>query len=236
MKYIISLLPLLFLVPCTPASAEERAEPEPAMIDPREGGFEVGMGEWAITMEASAIRPGPVTFIVSNGGKLRHGLRIRSKSHSGGKKRGRDRLRQRTELIPPGGRVELRLNLPSGRYEVECYVEDEAGEHDRLGMHTILTVSEDAPLSQVRAEPSSTEVSMRGFAFSPATIEVRAGSRVTWTNRDPAAHTVNSKDGSFSSGTIDPERSYSHVFDKPGTFPYSCAIHPAMVGRVKVLP
>ena len=45
-------------------------------IDPRKGGLEVGFGEFAITLEAKAIRPGPVTFVVHNGGKLVHGFEI----------------------------------------------------------------------------------------------------------------------------------------------------------------
>ena len=31
-------------------------------VDPRRGGLELGFGEFAITLEAAEIRPGPVTF------------------------------------------------------------------------------------------------------------------------------------------------------------------------------
>ena len=49
-----------------------------AGIDPRAGGFEIALGEWAISPEAKAIRPGLVTFVISNRGKFRHGLGSRS--------------------------------------------------------------------------------------------------------------------------------------------------------------
>src|SRR5687767_10970451 len=48
----------------------------PARVDPREDGFEVGFGEFAVTLEAAAIRPGPVTFVVHNGGELVHGFEM----------------------------------------------------------------------------------------------------------------------------------------------------------------
>ncbi len=47
-------------------------------VDPRSGGLQINLGEWAIGPEAKAIRPGRVTFVVANRGKQRHGLEIRS--------------------------------------------------------------------------------------------------------------------------------------------------------------
>src|SRR5579872_1465443 len=43
------------------------------------------------------------------------------------------------------------------------------------------------------------------FAFSPATITVKVGTKVTWTNNTSAPHTVTSDDGtSFDSGSNNP--------------------------------
>jgi hypothetical protein len=47
-------------------------------VDPRRGGLDVGFGEFAITLEAGEIRPGPVTFVIRNGGRLVHASRSRS--------------------------------------------------------------------------------------------------------------------------------------------------------------
>ena len=73
-----------------------------------------------------------------------------------------------------------------------------------------------------------------GFAFDPATTEVPVGTRVRWTNRDPAAHTVTAEDGSFSSDPLGQGAQFAFVFAQPGTFAYRCAIHPAMEGTVIV--
>jgi plastocyanin len=77
-------------------------------------------------------------------------------------------------------------------------------------------------------------VTIAGFAFKPASIEVTVGTTVTWTNEDPAPHTVTATDGSFDSGTIASGATFSQVFDAVGTFEYACAIHPTMTGSVIV--
>jgi plastocyanin len=78
-------------------------------------------------------------------------------------------------------------------------------------------------------------VAIQNFAFSPATIKVKVGTKVTWTNKDSAAHTVtgDNSDGP-ASGTLAQDSSYSFTFSKAGTFTYACAIHPSMKGTVIV--
>ncbi len=79
-------------------------------------------------------------------------------------------------------------------------------------------------------------VTIQNFAFSPTPITVTAGSTVTWVNRDGVAHTVSADDGSWGSGNLAQGATYSHTFDKPGTYTYHCAIHPYMHGTVVVTP
>jgi plastocyanin len=71
-------------------------------------------------------------------------------------------------------------------------------------------------------------------SFSPNPIEIKVGDTVTWTNDHREAHTVTSKSSAFDSGDIQPGQSYSHSFDKAGSFQYYCVIHPSMVGTVNV--
>lgn len=78
------------------------------------------------------------------------------------------------------------------------------------------------------------QVSIDNFAFAPAVLTVRAGSTVTWTNRDEEPHTVAANDGSFRSPGMGTGVSFSHTFATPGTFDYVCSIHPSMHGTVVV--
>jgi plastocyanin len=81
------------------------------------------------------------------------------------------------------------------------------------------------------------EVSVTNFQFQPAVLTVRAGTRVSWTNRDTTPHTVTSRDARFtSSAGMDTNDQHAVVFDRPGTYEYFCSLHPMMVGKVIVEP
>ena len=78
-----------------------------------------------------------------------------------------------------------------------------------------------------------TEVAAKDNRFTPAAIQVPAGTEVTWRFDDGfVPHDV--KADGFSSG--DPQRkgTFTHTFDRPGTYPYRCTIHDGMTGRVVV--
>ncbi|HVF33271.1 MAG TPA: cupredoxin family copper-binding protein [Acidimicrobiales bacterium] len=72
------------------------------------------------------------------------------------------------------------------------------------------------------------------FNYSPATLEVEAGTTVTFTNEDTFAHTATAKDKSFDTGNLDKDASFEHTFDTPGTYDYICTIHNSMTGSVVV--
>lgn len=87
----------------------------------------------------------------------------------------------------------------------------------------------------ITAPPASGDrVAIDGFAFAPATLTVRAGSTVTWINRDEEPHTVVASDGSFHSPGMGTGASFTHTFSTAGTFDYVCSIHPMMHGTVMV--
>ena len=101
-------------------------------------------------------------------------------------------------------------------------------------------------------------ITIKGFAFTPATIEVSKGTTVTWTNEDTFPHTVTtgiapptfpplpsgasptpfpslvSGDGRVNSSRIEPTRTFSFTFNETGTFNYFCAVHPAMLATITV--
>ena len=79
------------------------------------------------------------------------------------------------------------------------------------------------------------KVSMEGIKFNPASVTVKAGDKVTWTNKDSVGHDVtgdNFKSGD--SGGLQNGDTFSQTFDKKGTFDYVCTVHPGMKGSVTV--
>lgn len=76
-------------------------------------------------------------------------------------------------------------------------------------------------------------ISIQNSAYNPASVQISTGDTVKWTNMDSTAHTVI---GSiFKSGNINKGQSYQFQFTKPGTYSYTCSIHPTMKGTVIVV-
>jgi plastocyanin len=87
------------------------------------------------------------------------------------------------------------------------------------------------------APVATNTVAIQNFAFSPATVTVKAGTTITWTNRDFDAHTVTAMSaGSFHSPTLNTGQSFQYTFTTPGRFDYLCTIHPFMTATVVVTP
>jgi plastocyanin len=81
----------------------------------------------------------------------------------------------------------------------------------------------------------SQTVTIAGFAMSPATLSVTAGTTVTWTNQDSVTHTATSDDGTtFDCRPLSAGASMSFTFTTPGTYAYHCAIHPTIKGTITV--
>jgi plastocyanin len=88
----------------------------------------------------------------------------------------------------------------------------------------------------LRAEttPPVAEVKIDNFTFSPATLTVKRGTQITWTNHDDIPHTVASNDNLFKSKVLDTDEKFTFTPAKPGTYSYFCTIHPKMTGKVVV--
>ena len=86
-----------------------------------------------------------------------------------------------------------------------------------------------------QAEESASAISIDNFSFTPATLTVRAGTTVTWTNKDDIPHGIASSNKAFArSKALDTDDSYSFTFTTPGTYQYFCYLHPHMVGSIVV--
>jgi plastocyanin len=58
--------------------------------------------------------------------------------------------------------------------------------------------------------------------FHPQKITVKAGTKISWLNKDPDFLIVRSDDGLFESSSLAIGQMFSFTFDKPGTYPYYC--------------
>ena len=86
-----------------------------------------------------------------------------------------------------------------------------------------------------RAEGTPNTVTIDNFSFTPATLTVKAGTTVTWTNQDDIPHGIGSANNAFpKSKALDTDDSYSFTFTTPGTYQYFCYLHPKMVGSIVV--
>jgi amicyanin len=80
-------------------------------------------------------------------------------------------------------------------------------------------------------------IAIQNFAFEPATMTIKTGDTVTWTNKDGAPHTIVADSGSpvqFSSSQLSTGNSYSFTFTQAGSYTYHCSIHPSMKGTIVV--
>src|SRR6185503_1501567 len=82
-------------------------------------------------------------------------------------------------------------------------------------------------------QSSSRKVTINGFAFMPALLEMSPGETVTWVNDDGAPHSTTVNNGA-TSDTLMPGSSYGAKFDRPGEYDYLCSMHPYMTGRIIV--
>jgi plastocyanin len=82
--------------------------------------------------------------------------------------------------------------------------------------------------------PDPGRIVVKDFMFMPNSLTIKAGSTVTWANMDDEPHTVVSNTGLFRSAAMDTNDSFSFKFDTPGTYHFTCSIHPRMVGTIVV--
>jgi len=78
-------------------------------------------------------------------------------------------------------------------------------------------------------------VTLSELCFGPTVLYANPGETVTWTNEDSTAHTVTGLGFRWGSGgDLAQGDTVSYLFAQPGIYPYSCIIHPGMVGAVVV--
>lgn len=99
-------------------------------------------------------------------------------------------------------------------------------------------VATDSGTSMTKSE---TIVTITDAGFVPATVTVKAGTKVTWQNKSTMTVSINSDPHpthtlypKLNLGTVAPGGSVSLVFDTPGTYTYHDHLQPSIVGKVVV--
>jgi plastocyanin len=93
----------------------------------------------------------------------------------------------------------------------------------------------DRPATGPELPGTGSAVSIENFAFVPATLSVASGTTVTWTNKDNVQHTVSADDGNtFDSSAFGHGQTFQFTAGAPGTYSYSCSIHPFMKATLVV--
>ncbi len=82
---------------------------------------------------------------------------------------------------------------------------------------------------------ASFEIEIADFQFGPADAVVPVGTEVVWLNNDTDVHSIISTGDLFASSAVfDPGQSYAVTFTEPGTYAYTCGVHPFMEGTITV--
>lgn len=84
------------------------------------------------------------------------------------------------------------------------------------------------------AATATKTVKITATAFSPASVTIKTGDAIKWSNTDTKAHQVVANNGSFASPSIAAGKTWTHTFNTAGTFRYHDALHPALTGKVVV--
>jgi plastocyanin len=97
------------------------------------------------------------------------------------------------------------------------------------------------PADTIKLAGKDVRVLAMDNTFRAPDIEVKAGTKVTWTNRGRNDHDVLPTRGhawGSAKAAMTPGASYSETFDRPGVYHYYCSIHgttaQGMVGTVVV--
>jgi len=81
--------------------------------------------------------------------------------------------------------------------------------------------------------PNAASVTVKSFAFSPMSVTVEVSGTVTW-DFTQGTHTTTGSGSESWDSEFKNSGSFSHRFERPGTFSYICSLHPSMTGTVIV--
>ena len=81
--------------------------------------------------------------------------------------------------------------------------------------------------------PQTYTINIQNNSFNPSSVQIAVGGTVKWVNMDSVKHEP--KGRVFDSGPIGQNGTFEYTFKSAGTYNYQCAIHPSMLGTIKVV-
>jgi len=87
---------------------------------------------------------------------------------------------------------------------------------------------------EAASQSAAPGIGIDNFTFTPQRLTIKAGTTVTWTNKDDIPHAVAAVNKQFKSKALDTGDVYSFTFTTPGTYEYFCSLHPHMTGTIVV--
>ena len=91
-------------------------------------------------------------------------------------------------------------------------------------------------LENFRGSVGGRRFALDEYTFNPIRARVTAGTRVRFTNNGELVRTITARDGSWTTGTLEPGMWSFVTFDEPGTYLYHSEEHPWAVGEITVDP
>jgi plastocyanin len=80
----------------------------------------------------------------------------------------------------------------------------------------------------------TTVIRMDTCSFAPTVSRVAVGTTVRFLNTATIQHQVVGRSGTWGSVLLDPGTEHSETFAAAGVYPYTCPLHPGMVGAIVV--
>jgi plastocyanin len=87
-----------------------------------------------------------------------------------------------------------------------------------------------APVNQ---NPQTYTINIQNNTFNPSSLQISVGDTVKWVNLDSVQHEP--KGRIFDSGPLGQNGTFEYTFNSAGNYVYQCAIHPSMLGTIKVV-
>ena len=99
---------------------------------------------------------------------------------------------------------------------------------------TVLLAAGALALASAASGATTVTVQIKATGFSPSTLTITHGDKITWHNADKVDHQVVADDGSFASPILHSGQSWTSAYNVAGTFRFHDALYPRFAGKLTV--